>query len=472
MSLRTLHSIVHVQILEGALGTSLPLLFLRDGEVSFLALAWVRQKSLVEGLSSSTIAKAVAAIGRFYDFYELEKSGRALATGELRLLLIQFYEARRFGLKSLAWDAVKVTTAAADVRVVSDFTDWCADNFGHAYINPLERVMIQSLNLREQRAARFKLSFRKNWDVLYHLTPATQAAAGVVSRRPFDPMRGKRQRSFSDNKHFPADKVWETICKTPLVRDKLYLLLLFFGGLRMSEPLHLFASDVSVLPDGMARVVMGHPQDGSYQWIASDKKKRSGHRATFLKERYGLGARNVLPESHPLHAGWKGMMADDGKRSESVVHWLREDAGRLFAQLHSEYVKTFRGRLTDSHPYYFANVKVGESYGRPLTLSNATKLFNRAARRVGLSTEQPGVNPHGGRHFYGFYCASILRLPIETTQRLMHHQSAISTQDYYALSAKAVRDELVAAQERRALETPPMLAAPLLSPDQSAKAYA
>jgi integrase len=75
------------------------------------------------------------------------------------------------------------------------------------------------------------------------------------------------------------------------------------------------------------------------------------------------------------------------------------------------------------------------------------------------------VNPHGGRHFYGYYCASVLRLPVETTQKLMHHSSISSTEIYYALTAEAVRAELLAAQEKQALEAPGLLAAPL-SPQQ------
>ncbi|WP_059728408.1 MULTISPECIES: site-specific integrase [Burkholderia cepacia complex] len=439
---------------------SLPFLFLQDGELSYLALAWVRNKMLIEGSGTSTLAKAVSAIGRFYDYYQLERNGAPLAADQLRLVLAEFYEARRFGRASLGWDAVKVATAAADVRAVSDFTEWCTNNFGHAPVNPKERVLVEQLNLREQKTIEMKRTSRREWDMLHHLEPASDEAQGIVTRRAFDPARGNRNKAFTDNKHFPPDTVWEVILKTPSLRDKLYLLLLFFGGVRISEPMHLFASDISIQPDGTARVVLGHPQDGSYQWIGRDRKKKVGNRATFLQEKYGLTPRNLLAEKHPLHAGWKGMMADDKKRSESVVHWLREDAGRLFARLHAEYIRTVRSKLPDTHPYYFVNEKEGDSHGQPLKLSNMSKAFNRAAERVSLSPSMAGVNPHGARHFYGFYCASVLRLPIETTQRLMHHASVMSTEIYYALSAEAVRKELLAAQERQALEAPDLLAAP------------
>ncbi|KAA9176481.1 site-specific integrase [Delftia sp. BR1] len=460
MPLRTAHSILQIPIAEGPPGVSLPFLFLQEGEVSLLALAWARHRMLNAGSGTASIAKAVSAIGRFYDFYVLEHEATPLAPEQLRLLLKQFYEARRFGLPSLGWKAVKVPTAANDVRAVSDFTQWCADNFGHVSANPQETILVSSMSLAEQKAHELKLEARKNWDMLYHLTPTTQEGQGVVTQRGFRPGRGKARRSAGDLKHFPPDKVWPMLTGATSLRSKLYLLLLFFGGLRISEPLHLFAVDVSIRTDGVARVVLGHPQDGAFEWVGREGQKHRGNRAGFLQYRYGLGPRNLLPENHPLHAGWKGMMADDGKRSESVVHWLREDAGRIFAKLHAEYIRTVRAKLPDAHPYYFVNEKDGEAYGQPLKLSNVAKTFTRQAQRVGLSSKTPGVNPHGARHFFGFYCASVLRLPLETTQRLMHHQSAMSTSVYYALSADAVRKELLEAQSRRELDLPEFLTAP------------
>lgn len=460
--MQTLHSIANIPVLEGSLGSSLPFLFLEDGELSYLTLAWVRQKMLNEGAGPSTVAKAVSAIGRFYDFYKLEKGGVLLSPNEFTLTLSQFYEARRFGLASTGWTPVKQATAANDVRAVSEFTEWCANNFGHAAANPREKILVSSLNLPEQRAFNAKLAGSKRWNPLFHLTPSTQEGQGVMVRRAFTPSQGKRSKATNGQKYFPPEKVWPFIGATPSIRDKLYFLLLFFGGLRISEPLHLFATDVSIRPDGTARVILGHPQDGTYKWLGADKKQHTGNRATFLAERYGLGARNLLAENDPLHAGWKGMAFDDPNRSEGEVHWLREDASQLFARLHSEYIRAVRSKLKDVHPYYFVNERDGPTYGLPLKASNISKAFNRAADRISLSTRLAGVNPHGGRHFYGYYCASILRLPIETTQKVMHHQSMLSTEVYYALSGEAVRSEMMSAQARLALDTPNFMTSPFL----------
>ena len=151
MRAKTVHSIVQVPIAEGSIGASLPLLIIEKGELSVLALAWARAKMLDQGTGSSSLSKAIAAIGRFYDFYRIEKNGAVLVPNELRLLLKQFFEARRFGLPTLDWSPVKITTAAADARAVSEFTEWCSNNFDHLAVNPQERLFVSSLNLGEQQ---------------------------------------------------------------------------------------------------------------------------------------------------------------------------------------------------------------------------------------------------------------------------------------------------------------------------------
>ncbi len=450
-----------VPIAEGAIGVSLPFLFLEDGEVSLYALAWARHRTLQDPLKPAGLAKAIRAIGWFYDYYHLVEGSKPLTPQGLGLLLSKFLEAREHGDDRLGWKAVRRKTAVDDVRFISDFTEWCADNFGHIPANPREKKLVSDLNVTEQRDFYFALHHRKDWDNLAHLLPATNLGKGVVNQRAFRP-KAKAPRPSYRRKYFPPDKVLALIRATPSVRDRLYLLLLFFGGLRASEPMHLFVTDVKIKADGIAHVTIAHPQAGTYEWVDTIKGKQTGIRTTFLKERYYLGPRNLLASKHPLHSGWKGIAFDDGSRSQSEVHWLIPEVGRYFAKLHAEYMRVTRRHVRDDHPYYFVNEKAGLYFGQPAKLSNMTKAFERAARRVGLSLTEEGVNPHGGRHFYGYYCASRLRLPIETTQILMHHESILSTKVYYNLTVDVARDELRKGQARLAAELPDFIAAEAL----------
>lgn len=453
----TAHSIVNIATHEGAIGASVPFLFLRNGDTMVLALAWARELTRL-GFSPSKLNKAIAALGYFYDYYIIELKERVLARHELPIVLQKFFEARRHGHKGLGWKPVTPLTALADVTSITAFSAWCTANFDTVAINPAEKRIAAELNYSEQTALRIAGRQRQNWDQLFHLYPATEGGRGYVSKRRVNP-RAKKSKVISQKKYFPPYRVMDLIrdCARRSPRDALYLLLLFFGGLRPSEPLHLFVTDVIIQQDGQAKVILGHPQDGLYVWFDGHGARRRGNRATFLAERYGLGPRNRLYEGHPSHAGWKGMEMETKNQTE--VYWSRPDAARLFARLHVAYMKRTRAHLRDEHPYYFVNEKPGEDYGNPVTMSNITKIFNRAVQRIGLSTSEDGVNPNGGRHFYGYYCASVLRLSMETTQMHMHHGSITSTRVYYSLTIEAAREELLKAHKRIESELPPMLKA-------------
>ncbi|TCK96774.1 site-specific integrase [Paraburkholderia sp. BL9I2N2] len=435
---------------------SIPFLFLVDGEISLYALAWARNRLLMDEASPAGLLKGISAIGRFYDYYQLVEGGKPLSPEGLGFMLSKFYEARQHGHKHLGWDAVRKKTAVDDVRNISAFSEWCANNFGHVPANPRERKLVSDLNVQEQREFYAALRHRKDWDSLAHLVPATDAGKGIVNQPTFR-VKAKRPKPDYRQKYFPPDKVLPLIRATPSVRDRLYFLLLFFGGVRASEPLHLFVTDVKIRPDGTAQVTLGHPETSTYEWADALRGHRTGNRATFLKERYFSGPRNVLAQRHPLHAGWKGMSLDDGSRQQSEVQWLLPEMGRYFAKLHAEYMTSIRRHVRDDHPYYFVNERSGRHFGMPAKLSNMTKAFERAARRIGLSTTDEGVHLHGGRHFYGYFCASQLRLPIETTQMLMHHDSLLSTKVYYNLTGDVARDELRKGQARLASELPSFL---------------
>lgn len=435
----TAHSVIELNISEGPIGNSIPLLVLRDGSISFLAMLWAKHLMLHEIVSTESIWTKVSGVGRFYDFLVLVKGGRKIAKNAMRAVLEEFYQARRFGLASLNWKPVSPDTAKADEEAVTQFSEWCSVNLGFAKLNPTERKLVTSLNFRRQLAFRREQKRRRDWDKLSHLAPATLAGRGLVDVQEFDP-RDEEGSADYPKKYFPPERVGVFI-KNLNVRDALYFLLLFFGSLRASEPLHIYSGDVTILPDGTARVVLAHPELGSYRWFDAHGKEHSGNRAQFLSERYAIGPRNRLGKKHPLHAGWKGVRFDAG-RFETEVYWLRPDAARLFAQLHIEYVKTIRSRVPDNHPFYFVNSSSESDFGNPVTLSNMNKAFYRAAARVGLSSSDDGVNPHGGRHYYGYFHANVYKTQLEHLQLFMHHVSSESTKVYYNVTRETARDEL------------------------------
>lgn len=442
------HSVAFLNIEEGAIGASLPFLFLDDGELSIPALAWARSRMRDETLSSVTLEKDIEAVGHLYDYYVWRYRGEVLTVKEFRLLIKYFHEDRRYGIPALGWPPVTPDTAKYDERAVKNFSRWCAENYGFIDINPDEVKCDSELTAKERHTKTAREEYRKNWDLLYHIR-STGNPTGCLKERQFNTADRKSKSRKHGYKNFPPDKVWRFINNATCARDKLYYLLMFFGGTRISEPLHLFATDVSLTVDGSAKVILAHPQFGSYSWQGIDQRKKHGTRAAFLAERYGLGPRNLLARKHPMRAGWKGMAFDNGQRQETEIIWIDERAGHEFAKAHIEYMSTVRSKVPDTHPYYFVNQEgASDLYGAPLKRSNINKSFYRTTKRIGLVPGQPGTSPHSSRHFTGWYGANILKIPLEYMQKILRHEQIESTEVYYKLTQETVKKELKQGLER------------------------
>lgn len=450
MTRRTFHSVIELPVSIRESSQALPVLFLTDGELSLYALVWVRNMLVVENMSPMHLSKAVRAAGLLYDFYIVVYENKPLVAEEMSILMQRFFEARIYGNRELGWKPVVRKTAKSDVRHASEFCRFCAVNLGTLPVNAIEKRLVGDLNVSAQMGHYAKLDIRKSWDMLYHLMPSTTQGQGVKEGFTFDPAPDRITQG-ENHDYFPPDKILSLIYATENIRDKLALLLLFFGGLRESELLHLYVTDIST-PDGDAQINIAHPGLSIYTWDDPFRGKQQGARSNFLAERYELIPRHKYGLKNPLHAGWKGMLYNR-KNHESDFHWLVPEVGRLFAQLHRKYMHEFRYGTVDSHPYYFININ-GDQFGTALKISNLTKIFYRAAKRVGLSASEPGVNPHGARHFYGHFCASYLKIPMEKTQVMMRHAQISSTQIYYSIDKRVIRDELKKGYDRLNKEIP------------------
>jgi integrase len=446
-SSKTAHIVVKVPIVERP-GALFPLLILSDGNPSLIAATYARNRQQ-ENWSPERVHGAVAAIGRLYDFYRIKLKGEALEPRQLRLMLRQFAEARLHGTiqpkdgtdpSGLNWRQVRFNTVRKDVFYINDFSRWVAANFNAQELNPSEKNYLSSV--RES----YVTSIRMSTSLLAHLSPAR------VDRhqRPQYKLNNNTGMHLRDiPKSFPPAKIAELIEAFSNPRDKMAIILMAFGSLRISETMHLFLEDVSrSFRDTKATyVALGHPIQGYYEWVDKHNQLRSGTRAEYLMEMYNRVPRNRMDGAEE-YAGWKGMEFGDVK-NRGFVHWAPEGAGIYFRKLFREYFnEVFKDKPEGwpGHPYLF--VKMDNShFGEPLTIANLSNRFYAACEKVGLDRRTPGINPHGLRHFYGFYSADILGIKLETLQRQMHHASPLSTNVYFHVSQLKIRERLIEAQK-------------------------
>jgi integrase len=287
--------------------------------------------------------------------------------------------------------------------------------------------------------ASFAFETRRSHSILAHLKDRDREAS---SRPAFIPFERDLARYHSDTRPIPFPESLEVaffrdglirrrkrdvrggLCPH-IIRDVLYFLLLMYGGLRKSEPLHLFLQDVALDTEtGQGTSVFLYDPDHGV--VHGERTQRSQYLA-----RYGMVPRCRLGPSDPLFAGWKSLLLSEsvyGGGRRTRVFWRNPDVGRLFWDLHKIYIEHVRPKLAQ-HPYYFVTLS-GPQTGRPMTRDAADEAFARALHRLGLQpSASEGLAPHSMRHRYAQALVD-LKLNPTAIQICMHHHSLASQIPY------------------------------------------
>lgn len=235
------------------------------------------------------------------------------------------------------------------------------------------------------------------------------------------------------------------------LRDILITLLLHYGGLRESEPFHLYLDDISEDPErkGSALVKAHHPSDGiAPEHFRKEAKRRKATRKEYLNQNFGIEPRWKHPKKS-YRSGWKKPLLDSKSGKYFVVQWFPAWAGEYFLRLWKlyikcQYVRPARGR---EHPFAFTN-----QYGDPASLPKYLTAHSRAVKRIGLTpAKELGTTPHAHRHAYGQRLVDAGVHPL-FIKRAMHHKSIESQLTYTEPSALKVQRELAFAESRLAVK--------------------
>jgi len=359
-------------------------------------------------------------------------------------------------LSGLYWEPRSVSRATALLNALTAFSDWLVNRRAAVPLNPWKDASIA-----DQVAYWRRFDQRRTHSLLAH----TYGREGAVERSKLVRSVSVRRKALSHDvtpaKFFPQNRIYELIAngfpnrgksKARLlhermnVRDMLITVLLHGGGLRESEPFHLYVSDVAIDPrnTNSALVRLYHPERGKAPEDYVDpvtRKVLDADREEYLRVKWRMQPRNLVVGR--FHAGWKDLKLTDGRSNYALVHWFPSYWGEVFLALFKIYITKVRRRHC-AHPFLFVSQKEDVA-GAPYTVDSYRQAHAKAVKRIGLEPGKAfGTTPHGHRHAYAQLMTD-LGVGEEVIQAALHHKAPESQQAYKKPTAEKVNAALHAA---------------------------
>lgn len=361
-----------------------------------------------------------------------------------------------FERHGLHWPPRSRNRATRCLSLVTAFLDWLAERTGRPSANPwrtatpAERlVRLRHLDKRAARSLLSHAAYRHRDAVaageVREVTVARKAAdAPFDEARAFDDALFERLLLRGFGRRAPDHA---PLTHRLRLRETLIAILLHGGGLRLSEPFHLYVGDVREDPlrPGSALVRLFHPEQGR---APEEDGQRWRHREHYLRDRWHRLPRTL--ERGRFQAGWKNLALSDGQAKCGFVEWFPAHWGQVFLLLFRLYLQN---RPRGAHPFLFVSEHLAHR-GEPYTIEAFEQAHAQAVRRVGLvPIKARGTTPHGHRHAYG---KRLRRAGVEPLfiQRAMHHRSPHSQLVYTKPSMDEVAAALRAADARMSVPTP------------------
>jgi hypothetical protein len=409
-----------------------PVLVCPEGKILREPSRWLLDLAK-DGKSQSLLDQYSYAMARYYDFWcHYHASFQGLD------LLREFWRALRQGDPNLGWTPINKRSAKYYVNGVGLFTDWYCDRAGSVNPNPME----------EKHAPWFVLlnhfNRRMKTDLLGHLFSTTKLGQCMVQTRRFDITGAddKRMRGAGKvrpKRIFKLENFHKLLLEERSPLRLMLWLLLGPGGLRISEALQLFTSDVMYDERTKeARIRLADPRNGEIITKSLGKEIKMTREA-FLFQRYNLLPRELLSKRKSLWCGWKGMQVHNPEDNTAEVIWLHSFYGQMAWQAHTVYMRE-RALANPQHPWYLANLS--RNIGHPMTYKNAGQLLKHACQRLHLPLPH---NLHSLRHLYGDVTANLLKMALQDVKVGLRHSSILSTMVYTEPSTATVRANLHAA---------------------------
>lgn len=405
---------------EGASLAVLPMLVFRERDGSdrmameFLDFA---EQARHFGQREGAIAAVARTIGRLTDYHVRTNGAPIETTEELYALCRRYLSARYHGTIypetgecpfGLWWRPIRPDTLLNDRRGLERFFTHTAKLGGKLpFLGGTAKLFLDAAippNLsRLMRARRSGL--------LGHLADRRKLTPTYAPLRLPGGMKVTTavRRGGSGGGHLRTEQIEEMIAKTPQPLHRMILIHAAFGGPRISEQMHMWVDDVlppehraqlfsSILNDAFPVVVIAHPAESRWTGQIGEYSRS---RIEVLSDR-GLRPRNLLPATQPQYAGWKGYAFNNEDLRIGLTLWSNLDRAREYLALCEEVLDERRRALAaESHPYLHVNLdRRSADYGRPMTISGAKKVFERACLRVGITPHTNHATIHRLRSHY------------------------------------------------------------------------
>lgn len=414
---------------QSALMVTLPAIFTEKGLlVSYLRFLYSKRHR-----SQSWIERNVFAVELLLKFINAHINTSTSATEMLR----SFVDTLCFGSidnsnddqSGLYWQSRKVEDVNVLLGHINFYCDYLDELHGHELpnLNPLRKATKAEERMRW--CAYYK---RQSNCFLNHLSNPSKHQSSVVRniQGPLNHLLAIESVHRFPEEHFERFLQYGFLNTRTGYMDfgsLLIVMLMHYGGLRLSECFHIYTSDIAIdTKNGSAIVSVFHPSDGV------SPEPGFSNRRDYLNSRFHQKPRNEYKRSHKLYSGWKQPLLTNRNLSFDVMLFPNSKASE-FTWLLQQYLAV---RVDGAHPYLFTNSK-----GEPESKKNFIQKHKRAVERVGLvSGKHLGTSQHSHRHSYGYRLATSGFNQLEI-QKAMHHKSPDSCLVYIKPQDKEIRDK-------------------------------
>lgn len=397
------------------------------------------------GHSQSWQRQVARAVGLFYDFC-VEKVPLYKNDNNITDTLRGFIQCSLSGDIGLGWVPTKANAVKRYVGFIMEFSRYLEldGTFYHSAAQTHKEYFYRARMMRGN-------------SLLGHVTNVNKVAARLQATSTDHIFKFSKNTDTTKVrvKIFPRELIAPLINKSFKLANgeenigaKLLTILMLFGGMRNSEPFHLWFNDFNIYPTtGTLEILLHHPSDSACN-IPPYKKKT---RYNYLIER-GMLPRNNNKNSNSLYAGWKNLALDNNfTTSIRLIHY---DAEKLFLKLYKIYIQqrqaamfTYNKKHGNEHPFFFVKMGNTDDIGAPLSMHAYIKYLKAACirlRKAGYDVTygaEYGFTPHAMRHWFASALEGV-ETPKKVIQELMNHRSILSQEVYKSSTKESINSVL------------------------------